>query len=153
VAVSVRQAVLNLLARREYSRYELSQKLQKKHYDTHDIEDTLDDFSRRGWQSDERFIESYVRHRSKAGVGPLKIAHELRRKKVDSAQVERFLNAGEVDWDACIRNVWCKKFNQVPGGFSVKSKQMRFLLQRGFEPDRVQQLLKYINKDDTLCDL
>ncbi len=150
MTVSIQQAVLNLLARRDYSRYEIRVKLVSKQYDIRDIENVLDDFSRRGWQSDDRFAEAYIRHRSKAGVGPLKIAHELKKKQVDSHRIERYLYSDELDWGDCIQSVWRKKFNQIPRDFKAKSKQMRFLLQRGFEPDRVQRLLNQINEDDVL---
>ena len=147
---AIQQVVLNLLARRDYSRYEIRVKLVSKQYDIRDIENVLDDFSRRGWQSDDRFAEAYICHRSKAGVGPLKIAHELKKKQVDSHRVERYLYSDKLDWSDCIQSVWRKKFNQVPCDFKAKSKQMRFLLQRGFEPDRVQRLLNQINEGDVL---
>jgi regulatory protein len=68
----LRQAGIDLLSRREHSRDELHSKLTRRFYDRIDsdervrfellLNDILDDFTQRGWQSDERFTGSFFAH-------------------------------------------------------------------------------------------
>jgi regulatory protein len=68
---------MDLLARREHSAHELRQKLEKREFDRDEIELALEVLQQNNLQSDARFTESYVNHRTNAGLGPIKIAHEL----------------------------------------------------------------------------
>ena len=61
---------LKLLARREHSRFELHHKLQQKGWSEEQIQEVLSELSESQLQSDTRFIEMYIRHRTEAGYGP-----------------------------------------------------------------------------------
>ena len=87
---ALRARALRLLARREHSRAELRRKLAPHVEEGVDLEALLDDFTKRGWLSEERFVEQTVRAKARK-FGPLKIAHHLREKGIDEAGIAQGL--------------------------------------------------------------
>ena len=76
---------LDLVSRREHSRFELMQKLNKRFPETMPIiEEALDKLVVNNILDDERFVEMYLNARARKGFGPKKIEMELYSKKVDS---------------------------------------------------------------------
>ena len=140
--ITVRRAAMNLLARREQSFHELLQKLTQKYpeLDTSDvILPELEQLRDENLQSDERFVEAYVRYRRTRGVGPLKIEMELRQKGVNDNFVSAAVHAQEIDWAEHCREALEKKF--IPAELSdqkLRLKCYRFLSQRGFEGDQIK---------------
>jgi len=140
--ITVRRAAMNLLARREQSFHELLQKLTQKYpeLDTSDIIlPALERLRDENLQSDERFVEAYVRYRRTRGVGPLKIEMELRQKGVNDNLVSAAVHAQEIDWAEHCREALEKKF--IPAELSdqkLRLKCYRFLSQRGFEGDQIK---------------
>ena len=143
--ITVRRAALNLLARREQSFFELSQKLTQKYPDFDRDEVILPALERlreENLQSDERFLESYVRHRINAGMGPLRIDMELGQKGVSSSQARTAVYQEHNDWVALCREAMEKRFSgEPPADMAEKQKRYRFLQQRGFESDQIRQVL------------
>lgn len=137
---SLRQRALDCLARREYSRQELHHKLQPYADGGDDINALLDDFTVRGWLSDERFSEQVV-HARKGRYGSLKVAHELREKGVDEALVDRVIATLAQDEEADARAVWQRKFGELPHNREQWAKQARFLQSRGFGFDAIKRVL------------
>ena len=140
--ITVRRAAMNLLARREQSFHELLQKLTQKYpeLDTSDIIlPALERLRDENLQSDERFVEAYVRYRRIRGVGPLKIEMELRQKGVNDNLVSAAVHAQEIDWAEHCREALEKKF--IPAELSdqkLRLKCYRFLSQRGFEGEQIK---------------
>ena len=140
--ITVRRAAMNLLARREQSFHELLQKLTQKYpeLDTSDvILPELERLRDENLQSDERFVEAYVRYRRTRGVGPLKIEMELRQKGVNDNIVSLAVHSQEIDWAEQCREVLEKKF--IPAELSdqkLRLKCYRFLSQRGFEGEQIK---------------
>jgi regulatory protein len=59
------------------------------------------------------------------------------------------LKAGLKDTEvARAREVWRRKFNRVPQDAEERSKQMRFLMQRGFSQGAVRSALQGRDEDD-----
>jgi regulatory protein len=140
--ITVRRAAMNLLARREQSYAELVHKLTQKfpELDTDSIIlPALERLREQNLQSDERFVEAYVRYRRTRGVGPLKIEMELRQKGVNGNLVSAAVHAQEIDWAEHCREALEKKF--IPAELSdqkLRLKCYRFLSQRGFEGDQIK---------------
>ncbi|MCP1316121.1 regulatory protein RecX, partial [Halomonas sp. 707D7] len=78
-----RGVAIQLLARREYSRAELFDRLVKKSFEADDIQTCLDALEEQGLQSDARFAESFVRTRILRGQGVIRIKQELRLRGVN----------------------------------------------------------------------
>lgn len=135
-ASAVRLQAMNLLARREHLRRELSLKLAKRFGDVSVIEIVLDELEAENLLSDARFAEAYIRQRSGRGYGPDRIRQELRQKGVESDLLEESMSAADVDWAEVASEVRLKKFGAAaPEDFKEKARQLRFLNYRGFGGD------------------
>ena len=60
----IKNYILGLLGRREYSRQELLQKLRLKKFDDQSIKMVLDEMEADNWQSDERFAQNLINART-----------------------------------------------------------------------------------------
>jgi len=147
-AVTVRRAAMNLLARREQSFSELTQKLIQRFPDL-DVPDVilpaLEKLREENLQSDERFVEAYIRYRSSRGHGPLKISMELQQKGIKSAHLQSALYCADYDWEALCLDALERKLGPDPAiSLAMKDKMYRFLAQRGFENEQIRPVLKRI---------
>ena len=133
---------LDLVSRREHSRHELKQKLNKRFPETIPIiEEALDKLSSNNILDDERFAEMYLNSRARKGFGPKKIEMELYSKKVDSLLVGNAIEAYE-SWTENAENQLKKKFKGVkPTDYQSKMKQKQFLFNRGFSSQIIEQIL------------
>lgn len=136
-------SVIALLARREHSVSELTQKLSRRYGASEPlIEQAISKASADGYQSDERFAEAYARSRVNKGFGRERIASELAQKGITSDLIEQALASMQeqgVEREA-ISRVWEKKFSQLPRDFNEKMKQIRFLRYRGFTQPEIERL-------------
>ena len=89
---------MRLLVHREHSREELRRKLQTRFADSAEIEPVLDVLEERGYLSDERFVEEYLKSRKRKGYGPLRIKAELRDRGVGRDLITRYLIENDADW-------------------------------------------------------
>lgn len=134
-----------MLARREYSRFELERRLAPFTEDPGEISELLDDFERRGWLSENRVVEQVLASRRRR-FGAQRIAHELREKGLSDAAIagaQSQLKEGELE---TARAVWMKKFGVVPANARDKARQMRFLQGRGFGLEVIRRLLRDIEE-------
>lgn len=155
------QKALQLLARREHSVYELQSKLLSKSLSfTASVE--LGESERRsavervcqklvsdGYLSDLRFAQAYARARSNSGFGALRISRELQIKGVDSglaATVIEQLSDRQSPMDAMYR-VWQKKFRNPPQDPKEKSRQIRFLMYRGFSHEAIGEFFRFLQHE------
>jgi regulatory protein len=138
---ALRARALRLLARREHSRAELRRKLAPHVEEGVDLEALLDDFTKRGWLSEERFVEQTVRAKARK-YGPLKIAHHLRAKGIDETGIEAGLAQAQAEEGEALASAWRSRFGTAPADESEKARQVRFLQQRGFSLESVLRFLK-----------
>ncbi|MDU8925054.1 recombination regulator RecX [Pasteurellaceae bacterium LIM206] len=130
--------VMNLLARREYSEYEIRCKMQQKAFSEQEIEQTIAFLQQKNWQSDHRFTENYLRSRVQRGYGLNRIKQELRQLKgISSDTIEAVLTESEIDWRETAVAVLAKKFPNYREKQDLKSKQKIwcYMLSHGFSPD------------------
>ncbi len=143
--ITVRRAAMNLLARREQSFAELQQKLTQKFPDLDRdgvIIPALERLQEENLQSDARFLESYVRHRMHAGMGPLRIDMELGQKGVNSNEARAAIYHEDNDWVVQCQEAMTKRFSESPpADMAEKQKRYRFLQQRGFDSEQIRQVL------------
>ncbi len=138
---------MHWLAVREHSRVELVHNLQKKGFD-HDVAQlALDELAAEGSQSDERFLETFVRSRYGKGRGAEQIRHELRHHGIGGVAMNQSLSA--YDWDECLLKVHRKKYGDSPPNSPKEfASRLRFLSQRGFEQDRIQALMRRLRRGE-----
>jgi len=139
---ALRARALRLLARREHSRAELRRKLALQAGEGGvDLEALLDDFTSRGWLSEERFVEQAVRAKARR-YGPLKIAQHLREKGIDDSGIEQGLAQARAGEGEALASAWRARFGRPPADEAEKARQVRFLQQRGFPLEEVLRFLK-----------
>jgi len=140
--IIVYNKALDLVSRREHSRHELMQKLDKRYPATSPIiEEVLDKLEINKILDDERFAEMYLNSRARRGFGPKKIEMELNSRKVNSLFISNAIEAYE-SWLENAQTVLKKKFkDQKPVDYQSKMKQKQFLFSRGFSAPIIDKLL------------
>jgi regulatory protein len=138
-----RRQALDLLARREHSRYELERKLAARGFDAALIAPALDRLERDGLLVAARFTETFIRSRAAKGQGPKRIRAELAARGVDEHQAEQLLQAAGIDWAAAAASVRRKRFGaERPVGFADRARQAKFLQYRGFDSAAIKAALE-----------
>ncbi len=139
----IRQAILNMLARRDYSEKDITQKLLGKKYPAEDIQPVIEHLIKEGLIKDSRFAESYSHARYNKGYGPLHIKMELQTRGISAEIIAEVLEIADNKWLDLVRKVWQKRFKGItPENYNELAKQMRFLQQRGFTQEQIESLLK-----------
>ena len=127
---------LRLLARREYGRLELRDKLLRAGYDAGDVALALDALVAAGYQDDARYAEMLTRTRVRQGHGPLRLRQDLQRAGVEPAADT------EIDWLVQAKAVYQKRFGDtVPADAKDYARRVRFLAGRGFTGDIIRRVL------------
>ncbi|SUA60212.1 Regulatory protein recX [Oligella urethralis] len=171
-AANSKQSKLSLLARaiaflsrREHSEAELRQKLQRYTDDLDEIDAVLARLQRENWQSDERFVESFVQSREQRW-GNQKILQTLSQHKLDSDTLAELRDDLKDTEYQRARELWLKRFGAKYGldpydpesevdeallqqfkqqsseaQAKERAKQMRFLASRGFTADVVYRVV------------
>lgn len=140
---SARNTAMDLLSRREHSRFELENKLKSRGFDSNEIVTVLDTLQSENLLNDQRFAESYLHQRMLKGFGPLKIRHEMLERGITSDVVEQQLEAMEGEWTMLMQQQRDKKFgSSLPEPYQERMKQARFLQNRGFSPEAVMRLFR-----------
>ncbi|MBZ5487207.1 regulatory protein RecX [Halomonas aquamarina] len=140
-----REIVIQLLARREYSRAELAQKLRQKAFESAAIEECLDAVAEQGLQSDARFAESFVRSRILRGQGIIRIKGELRQRGIHQDTMSEALASVEasedVDWFELARDTLARRFSSPGDTPKERARRERFLAARGFDFEQIRYAL------------
>lgn len=146
----LREVLLRLLSRRDYSAAELRQKLRQRGFADDLIEQQLMDVQARGWQSDERYQAMFVRSKISRGDGPLKIQAAAQHKGLNKTAVRESIANEEVDWQALALARLQRRFGEPPQHLDPKqrAKIQRHLAQRGFPFEVIQTALeRWLNSD------
>jgi regulatory protein len=139
----LRKTAMDFLARREHSEQQLTRKLTGRGFDEQLVEIAVAELVADGLLSDVRFAEAFVNSRVQRGSGPQKIRMELRERGVAAELVSLSIEAFEDQWWQRVREVREKKFgSEQPGDFKERSRQMRFLQQRGFTSEQISAAFK-----------
>lgn len=147
-AVAVRRAAMDLLARREHGRVELTRKLRQRGAPQELIDGALDRLAEEGLLSESRYLETFVTSRARAGYGPVRIREELAQRGLPRPAIEQALSEAEVDWGEQLRELWQRKFaGPPPEDMREKAKQARFLAYRGFSQEQIGRLLRGASLD------
>ncbi|WP_201583781.1 regulatory protein RecX [Psychrobacter sp. HII-4] len=153
------------LSRREYGKAELKQKLLDKEQDPDKIDALLDEFEKKGYQSDYRTTLMLIRENIRKGRGRGRIKQAFYQKKIampdnidelidmanaESEEFSEFVEDGDnnlvegVDWLKLAVTARTKKYgNTLPREPKDKARQLRFLQYRGFKSDICFAALDY----------
>ena len=146
--INLRNKALRLLARREYARVELQQKLLPFTDAPSEVEALLDDFTTRGWLSDSRFAEQWTHQRS-TRYGSARIKQELRQKGVADETIAEAIETLKDSEFQRAHEVWLRRFATPSTDPKEKARQLRFLASRGFSLDVIYRIVGGEMPDDT----
>jgi regulatory protein len=142
----IREICLRLLTRREHSQLELLNKIALKGFVRAEIQMVIEGLADNGWQSDQRFTESYARFRIKKGYGPIKISYELQQRGVECCDLETVVLDISDSWCEILERVYRKKY---PKDKLITTnewlKRTRFLQQRGFSNEMINSFFKQLS--------
>jgi regulatory protein len=135
---SLMARALRFLSRREHSRQELRKKLLPHAAERlSDLDDLLDRLEKESWLSNERYAEGLVRRKSER-YGSLRIIDELKQQSISTDTINRLKETlkkteGDRAWA-----LWSRKYAEVIAlDPKEKSKQVRYLVSKGFPLDLV----------------
>ena len=141
---------IGFLARRDHSIQELKQKLIKKGHDEGAVEQVITELQSRGYLDDLRYAQMIIRHHYLRGQGPQKIRYLLSQNGVSNSIATTVFSEFDENWFTLAKDVRQKRFGyefkskERSEIYQEKSKQMRFLMTRGFESDQIQYAIEKI---------
>jgi regulatory protein len=140
-AVTLKAQAIRLLARREYARAEMEERLIAKGGTRDEVRALLDELVERGYLSNERYARSVVRQKA-TRFSRRSIGTELKMIGVDPAHIEAALTEAGADDDATLAALWQRRFGKPPADDREKARQIRFLQARGFSLSAILKLLR-----------
>lgn len=131
-AVSPKALAVRWLARREYSRAELGERLRRRGIAAEDVERALDELAAAGYLSDARYAQAVVAQRA-GRYGKRAIVHALKERGIAAADVDAALAPlADTDELADARALWQRRFGTAPADDRERARQVRFLQSRGY---------------------
>ncbi len=132
---------VGLLARREYSRAELRDRLRATGAGSDACESVLDELAALGLLSDARFAHAVVRQKQ-GGYARRAIAESLKQKGVASDVAAAALSDHAIEDATALVALWRRRFGRAPADERDKARQVRFLQSRGFSLAAILRLLR-----------
>ena len=139
--LSLKGRALCLLGNREHSRAELQRKLAPHEQEPGQLQRVLDELQAKGFIDEQRVVDS-VLHRRAPRLGAGRIRQELQGKGVPAPLVMEAVSALRATELQRAREVWRRRFGQVPADAKERARQARFLAARGFSGDVIRRVLK-----------
>ena len=140
---------MDLLARREHGRVELTRKLRQRGACPDMIDIALDRLTEEGLLSESRYLESYINYRAGSGYGPLRIREELGQRGLSRGDIEEALRESSFNWQEQLEDTWRRKFaGKLPEDAKERARQGRFLSYRGYTMDMIGRVLSGREFDD-----
>lgn len=139
-APSLKGRALRLLAQREHSRAELERKLAKYEEDPGTLAQALDELQSRDFLNDTRVVQS-VLHQRAGRLGAMRLRQELQQKGIDAQAIATAMDQLKGTELQRAREVWRRRFGELPSGAAERARQTRFLLARGFSGETVRRVL------------
>jgi regulatory protein len=140
---------MDFLARREHSELELARKLAARGYAGDTVATTLAALVADRLLCNARFAEAFVHARIQRGSGPQKIRAELRERGVSDDLIDSAFGSVADSWHDLAREVREKRFgSRQPADFRERSRQMRFLQQRGFSTEQIKGAFRDTGPDE-----
>lgn len=141
--LSLKGRALRLLAQREHSKHELTQKLKQHESFEGELQAVLDDLEGKGFISEQRVAASLL-HQKAPRFGTMRVLHELKHKGLDQALIEQAAQTlKETEYERA-QAVWLTKFGKPQRTPPDYAKQARFMASRGFNGDVIARLLRSV---------
>ncbi|MBO7381308.1 MAG: recombination regulator RecX [Neisseriaceae bacterium] len=138
---------LDYLSRREYTRYELQQKLAQYTDNQDDIASVLNRLQEKNLQSDKRFSENFI-HSKQQKYGNGRLIENLKQKGVHLQDASEFLPDKETQLATAIAILHKKLGTPRHLSANEQQKAYRFLQYRGFSGEIIHNALKMWEKEE-----
>ena len=140
-ASALKAQAVRLLARREYARAELEDKLVAKGAVRSDARAVLDELTAGGYLSNQRYAHAVSRQMA-GRYSRRSIAGELKAKGVAADDIATAIGATAIDDAAALEALWRRRYGELPVDDREKARQIRFLQARGFALSAILKLLR-----------
>ncbi|SCC04894.1 regulatory protein RecX [Gilliamella intestini] len=152
---SILNKAVQLLAQRDHSSYELTQKITfffaKKQLSLDEgyheqltklkaeIQNVIEYCINQKWINDEQYIEKYIVMRANKGYGKYKIAMELKQRGLPTDLSQQLLQMSDINWGNLAHAQLIKKLKQIKQkNNDKKQKGIQFLIARGYTHDDIK---------------
>jgi regulatory protein len=147
------QAIQHYCAFQERCHSEVRYKLLELNFRGADLEEAMATLVEEGFLNEERYAQSYIGGKFRIKHwGRKKIIQELKKKKVSDYCIKKGLK--EIDDETyleVLKTLAFKKYTELINDKNIwirKQKTQRYLLQKGFETDLIQDVLKEIEMNN-----
>ena len=137
-SLSLKGRALRALAGRDYSRVELERKLSSFETEPGQLAKALDDLQAKGFLDEQRAADSLA-HRRGQKLGTARVVAEMKARGIEAEAIAQTTAELKITELARAREVWRRKFGEVAVDAAGKSKQMRFLMARGFSAEVIRK--------------
>ena len=134
----IMDAVLRILAKRDYSEMEIRRKLQSRQAPEVLVDRVIKRVQELGYQSDERYVGAYIRYSVSQGRGPVWIFTQLSQRGIAKSMIQQGLEAIDIDWRDVAAEQLRRKFKVAAHEPKLQAKQFRHLASRGFSSDVIR---------------
>jgi regulatory protein len=139
---AARQKAIGLLARRDFGSKELKGRLARAGYEAGAADAAVTDLEDERLVNDARYVESAVATRIARGQGPVRIALDLKRLGLAKDLVDQAVDARSREWAERAADLRRRRFGAAPPADpKERTRQVRFLLYRGYSSDHVRAAL------------
>ncbi|HXX83778.1 MAG TPA: regulatory protein RecX [Casimicrobiaceae bacterium] len=143
MAATLRAQAIRLLARREYARAELEERLLAKKGARDVVRVLLDELEGQGYLSNERYARA-IASQNAGRYSRRSIAAQLKARGVGSEDIAAALAEASPDDGAALEALWRRRFGAAPTNEREKARQVRFLQARGFALSAILKLLRQV---------
>ncbi len=132
--------VLNILNRKDYTEFELRNKLETKNFDAEVVSNVISHLRNKNFINDERYVENYIYFRLNAGYGKFKIRYELKSRGIDEELIDKHLNTACEKESA--ERLFESRYNSFRNKKNGKIKMFSFFERRGYSYETINELLE-----------
>lgn len=143
---------LRLLARQDYSKKKLQEKLKIKGFDEEHIQQAIEELEDKNYQSDERYTEAKIKqlaHKNYA-AGHIQRSLETEGIKIELEKIYEVFEQSGVSEDDQIQALVLKKrpnaswAKNTPESYKLRSKAIQYALQKGHDYAEIKRVLGVI---------
>lgn len=148
----VREKTIEWLSQSDKTRFQIEEKIFKNIQEQHTqlVSDILDEYEERGYLSEERFVENFIRNKHEMGYGETKIKNELKLKGVKAAEYTEVFE--EYDFFESAKDYIERKTEGKEHTEKEIDKLQRKLISRGFSFAQIAPFMTKIKRKELIVE-
>lgn len=146
----LKRKALFWLSKRDYSEYQLRQKLSQSGSSDEQAEQIVAWCKAQNYLNQQRYLEKLIRYRSQQGYGLYYLLQECQQQQISKDEIELCLSELQPDWYQLARQTYVKKFGDTPISETKEQiKRMAYLRRRGFSQPQIQYAMTKTDQDNS----